>query len=65
MDEDGAPWKVAYEQENGYESTAYVYPKYDHDGNFMTNVLCDATNKHTDAPLKLMYTGEVWVEVPL
>jgi hypothetical protein len=62
---DERPWKVGYQQANGYESTAYIYPKLDTDGNVLLNEPFDGTNKHTDEPLKVMWTGEDWVEVPL
>lgn len=55
--------KIGYQGLTGYDSTAYVDAELDNEGNVLIDVPFSGTNKHTDEPLKVKWTGIDWVEV--
>ena len=50
--------KIEYHMPNGFTSTAYVTrEREDQD-------ILRGTDKHTDAPVVVRWTGEKWVQLP-
>ena len=63
--DDTKAWKVSYRTSSGYDSTAYVDIELDKEGNVLRDVPFPGTNKHSDYPLRLKWTGDEWLEVEL
>jgi hypothetical protein len=49
--------KVRYRMASGYETTAYLDDEANVDGSY------SGTNKHTDEPVTVRWTGDEWIEV--